>query len=143
MSARCAESPARLVERIFDVVDPRLAPSLRAELERPGPARTPVATQTLAIAGHRAAGKSRLLPLLAELTGRPGLDLDVELERLHGRPLRAWVTEDVSGFRAAEREAFLRLPAGSLVALGGGFLSHHPDALQGAFTVLVPLSVET
>jgi shikimate kinase len=143
MSARCAESPARLVDRILDVVDPRLAPALRAELARTGPARTPAPGQTLAIAGHRAAGKSRLLPLLSELTGRPGLDLDAELERLHGRPLRTWVTEDVAGFRAAEREAFLALPAGSLVALGGGFLSHHPDALRGAFTVLVPLSAET
>ncbi|WP_370459020.1 shikimate kinase [Aggregicoccus sp. 17bor-14] len=128
---------------VLDAVDPRLAPALREELARPGAALAPAATQTLAIAGHRAAGKTRLLPLLSALTGRPGVDLDAELARQHGRALRDWVREDVAGFRAAERAAFAQLPPGSLVALGGGFLSHHPDALAGTFTVLVPLSAET
>jgi shikimate kinase len=143
MSARSAERPTGLIQQILDAIDPRLAPTLRAELARPGPALAPAPGQTLALGGHRAAGKSRLLPLVSALTGRPGLDLDVELERRHGRPLREWVTQDAAGFRAAERALFLAQPAGSLLALGGGFLSHHSDALQGAFTVLVPLTLET
>jgi len=143
MSARSAERPTGLIQQILDAIDPRLAPDLRAELARPGAALAPAPGQTLALAGHRAAGKSRLLPLVSALTGRPGLDLDAELERRHGRPLREWVTQDVAGFRAAERALFLAQPPGSLVALGGGFLSHHAEALQGAFTVLVPLTLQT
>lgn len=143
MSARSPDRASGLVQQILDAVDPRLAPSLRAELARPGPTALPAPTQTLALAGHRAAGKSRLLPLVSELTGRPGVDLDAELARRHGRPLRTWVSEDVAGFRAAERAAFTQLPPGGLVALGGGFLSHHAEVLTGAFTVLVPVSLET
>ena len=143
MSARSPERASGLVQQILDAVDPRLAPSLRAELAQPGPASLPAPTQTLALAGHRAAGKSRLLPLVSELTGRPGVDLDAELARRHARPLRSWVSEDVAGFRAAERSAFTQLPPGSLVALGGGFLSHHAELLAGTFTVLVPVSLET
>lgn len=143
MSARSPESASGLVHEILEALDPRLAPALRAELARPGPASLPAPEQLLALAGHRAAGKSRLLPLLCALTGRPGVDLDAELERRHGRPLRTWVAEDVAGFRAAERAAFAQLPPGSLVALGGGFLSHHAPVLEGSFTVLVPVTLET
>ena len=35
------------------------------------------------------------------------------------------------------------MPPGSLVSVGGGFLSHHPEALVGMFTLLVPVSFET
>jgi shikimate kinase len=143
MSARSAERPAGLIQQILDALDPRLAPALRAELAAPGPALAPAPGQTLALAGHRAAGKTRLLPLVSALTGRAGLDLDAELERRHTRSLREWVTQDSAGFRTAERALFQQLPPGSLVALGGGFLSHHAQALQGTFTVLVPVSFET
>src|SRR5215218_4435866 len=98
MSARSAERPAGLIQHtvqaIVDAIDPRLAPALQAELARPGPALTPAPGQTLALAGHRAAGKTRLLPLVSALTGRAGVDLDAELERTHGRDLRDWVTQD-------------------------------------------------
>ena len=147
MSARSPERlPGRvdaILHDILEALDPRLAPALRAELAEPGPSALPAPGQTLALAGHRAGGKSRLLPLLGALTGRASVDLDAALEQLHGRPLRTWVSEDVAGFRAAERAAFLQLPAGSLVALGGGFLSHHGEVLTQAFTVLVPVSLET
>ncbi|HVG62499.1 MAG TPA: shikimate kinase [Hyalangium sp.] len=95
------------------------------------------------LAGHRTAGKTRLLPLVSWLLGRPGLDLDREIERTSGRSLKTWVAEDPKAFRAAERQALLSLPPGSLVAVGGGFLSHHPEALVGMFTVVVPISFET
>ncbi|KFE70359.1 shikimate kinase [Hyalangium minutum] len=97
----------------------------------------------MVLAGHRSAGKTRLLPVVSQLLGRPGLDLDVELERSSGRPLKTWVAEDPKSFRAAERQTLVELPPGSLVAVGGGFLSHHPDALAGMFTVLIPVSFET
>lgn len=97
----------------------------------------------MVLAGHRSAGKTRLLPVVSQLLGRPGLDLDVELERSSGRPLKTWVAEDPKSFRAAERQTLVALPPGSLVAVGGGFLSHHPDALAGMFTVLIPVSFET
>lgn len=99
--------------------------------------------RTVVLAGHRAAGKTRLLPVLSALLGRPGLDLDAELERTHGRSLKAWVAEDVAGFRAAERVAFGGLPPGGLVAVGGGFLAHHAAVLSEAWVVLIPVTFET
>ncbi|WP_245919118.1 shikimate kinase [Melittangium boletus] len=124
-------------------MDPRLIASVRAEFTLPAAAEPPHAARTVVIGGHRAAGKSRLLPLVSALLGRPGLDLDIELEQRTGRSLREWVATDTEGFRAAERALFLSLPPGSCVAVGGGFLSHHPDALEGSYTLLVPISFET
>jgi shikimate kinase len=144
MSGPSAERRTALLEEVLLSVDSRLAQGLRAQLSAPAPAPQRVAPlQTVALAGHRAAGKTRLLPLLSELLGRPGVDLDVQLEQQHGRSLREWVASDPAGFRAAERAAFQALPAGSLVALGGGFLSLHADLLAGVYTVLVPVSFET
>lgn len=97
----------------------------------------------MVLAGHRATGKTRLLPLVSRLLGRPGLDLDMEIERTAGRSLKTWIAEDPKAFRAAERQALLNLPPGVLVAVGGGFLSHHPDALAGMFTLVIPVSFET
>lgn len=116
---------------------------MRESLALPGPRALPAPGQTVVLAGHRAAGKTRLLPLVGQLLGRSGLDLDVELERSSGRPLKTWVAEEPSAFRAAERRALLELPPGSLVAVGGGFLSHHPEALTGMFILMVPVSFET
>ncbi|MBJ6762659.1 shikimate kinase [Myxococcaceae bacterium JPH2] len=143
MSERSAEARNQLVTQVLNAVDPRLKSSLRKALASPGPALRPSATQTVVIAGHRAAGKSRLLPLVSRLLGRPGLDLDAELERASGRSLRSWVAEAPGEFRVAERQALLNQPQGTLVSVGGGFLSHHPDALAGVFTLLVPLTFET
>lgn len=143
MSGPSAEQKHQLVQRILEAVDPRLAPALREELAGPGPRPLPAPGQTVAIAGHRSAGKTRLLPLVSALLGRPGLDLDAELERRSGRNLRDWVAQDTNGFREAERSLFLELPRGSVVAVGGGFLSHHPEALHPCYTLLVPVSFET
>lgn len=98
---------------------------------------------TVVLAGHRSAGKSRLLPLVAKALGRSAVDLDLELERRHGTPLRPWFESDERGFRIAERDTFRTLPSGIVVAVGGGFLSHHPDALRGCVVVEVPISFDT
>jgi shikimate kinase len=143
MSERSADPRRQLLGEILDAVDPRLGPGLRESLSQEGPAALPGAGQTVVLAGHRAAGKTRLLPLIGQLLGRTGVDLDVELERRSGRSLKAWVAEDPVTFRAAERQTLLGLHPGSLVAVGGGFLSHHPDALVGNFTLVVPVSFET
>ncbi|ATB33363.1 shikimate kinase [Melittangium boletus DSM 14713] len=143
MPGLSAEQRNQLIERILGAVDPRLIASVRAEFTLPAAAEPPHAARTVVIGGHRAAGKSRLLPLVSALLGRPGLDLDIELEQRTGRSLREWVATDTEGFRAAERALFLSLPPGSCVAVGGGFLSHHPDALEGSYTLLVPISFET
>ena len=71
------------------------------------------------------------------------MDLDAALEAQTGRTLRDWFREDAAGFRAAEREAFRALPARTLVAVGGGFLSLHGDLLADAEVILVPLTFET
>lgn len=143
MSERSADARRQLLEQLLDAIDPRLSPRLRGALALPGPIALPDAGQTVVLAGHRTAGKTRLLPLVSRLLGRTGVDLDVELERTSGRSLRTWVAEDPTAFRAAERQALLDMPPGSLVAVGGGFLSHHPDALAGIFTLVVPVSFET
>ncbi|MBS1151651.1 MAG: Shikimate 5-dehydrogenase alpha [Myxococcaceae bacterium] len=130
---------------LFSAIDPRLARSLQSEWERGRTrAHEPLPRGvTLALVGHRAAGKSSLLPEIARLLGREGVDLDAEVARRSGRPLHEWVTLDPSGFRLAERTCFESLPRGSLVACGGGFLSAHPDALRGCLAVLVPITLET
>lgn len=142
MSGPSAEQQ-HLVERILEAVDPRLSPSLREELQRPGPRALPAPGQTVVIGGHRTAGKTRLLPLVGQLLGRQGVDLDHELERRYGRSLREWVTKDHDSFRQAERGLLLELPRGSLVATGGGFLAYHAETLIHCYTLLVPISFET
>jgi shikimate kinase len=143
MSERSAETRRQLLEQILGAIDPRLSPGLREALARPGPTALPDPLQTVVLAGHRTAGKTRLLPLVGQLLGRAGMDLDAELERASGRLLRTWVAEDPVSFRAAERRTLLEVPPGGLVAVGGGFLSHHPEVLAGLFTLVVPVSFET
>jgi shikimate kinase len=103
---------------LFNAIDPRLTPQLEAEWERrrvrafePLPRGV-----TVALVGHRAAGKTRLLPALGGLLGRVGVDLDAEIERKFNRPVRRWLEDDETGFRAAERAAVEGLPRGALVA---------------------------
>lgn len=125
-------------------LDPRLRDRLALEL-----AQRPVGLEgvprgvTVVLAGHRAAGKSTVLPLVAQALGRPAIDLDAELERRAGRSLRSWFEADAASFRAAERSVFAALPPGGVVAVGGGFLSLHADLLRGCLTVLVPVTFET
>ncbi len=143
MSGPSAEQKHLLVQRVLEAVDPRVSPGLREELARPGPRSLPAEWQTVVIGGHRSAGKTRLLPLVSALLERPAFDLDAELERRAGRPLKEWVAEDMNGFRAAERALLQEMPRGSVVAVGGGFLSNHPEALATCYTLLVPISFET
>ncbi|MHB8418085.1 MAG: shikimate kinase [Myxococcales bacterium] len=133
-----------LIERIWAVVDPRLRRALAAELETAQPRPLPLGDGVrIALVGHRAAGKSRLAPLVGEWVGWPAVDLDAELEAQRGRRLSEWVPADEEDFRRAERELFEALPGGRVVAVGGGFLSHHPDALEGQVAVLVPITLES
>lgn len=137
---------SEIAARILDAIDPRLRPGLAEELSRRAGEVPPLALledAQLALVGHRTAGKTRLLPLVAQLTGRRPFDLDRELEAHHHRSLRDWVREDEPAFRAAERAQFLALPRGSVVAVGGGFLSLHPDLLAGHVALLVPITFET
>jgi shikimate kinase len=130
---------------LLSFIDPRLQPSLRATHTK-GPARPLdglARGQTVVLAGHRAAGKTTLLPHLAKALGRSAIDLDQHLAQTTGRDLKQWVATDQPGFRQAERAAFASLPPGVLVAVGGGFLAHHASALTGCLVVEVPISFET
>lgn len=126
-------------------IDPRLRPALEAELARRANEAIDGLPRgvTVVLAGHRAAGKSSVLPFFARALRRKAFDLDAELERTSGRSLREWVRADERSFRAAERATFSALPPGVVVAVGGGFLSHHGTVLRGLVTVLVPISFET
>ncbi len=126
-------------------IDPRLRAALEAELARRAAEAIDGVPRgvTLVLAGHRAAGKSSLLPFFANALGRTAIDLDAQLERTSGRSLREWVRSDEASFRAAERASFAELPPGAVVAVGGGFLSHHGALLRGHLTVLVPVTFET
>ena len=130
---------------LLDQVDPRLQPLLRAEWERRRGERVEAlpCDVTVVLAGHRAAGKSLMLQPVAKALGRDGVDLDLELVRRHQRSLFEWVQDDQRDFRAAERDTFRSLPSGLVVAVGGGFLSHHAELLRGCVTVEVPISFET
>ncbi len=130
---------------VRELIDPRVRPRLDDEWARlrdgwgePLPGATPIV-----LVGHRAAGKTTLAPALAERLGLPWLDLDAELERRAGRPLRGWLTGNPQGFRRAERELFVELRGPAVMAVGGGFLSLHADLLAGALAVLVPVSFES
>lgn len=130
---------------LLDGIDVRLRSGLRRALEdgRRAPLEGLPRGVTVVLVGHRAAGKSTLLPKVAAALSRPGIDLDEVLARRSGRSLRDWVRDDEAGFRVAEREAFEALPAGVVVAAGGGFLATHATALRDCVAVLVPVSFET
>lgn len=130
---------------LLEHVDARLRAALRAELSKR--AAEPIdgvpRNVTVVLAGHRAAGKSTLLPWVAKALGRTAIDLDAELERRAGQPIREWFARDEASFRAAERSLFESLPAGVVVAVGGGFLANHAASLAGRVTVVVPISFDT
>lgn len=128
---------------LFDELDHRLSANLRASYERRlgEPIDGLPRGTTVVLAGHRAAGKSRLLPHVAALLNRPAIDLDDVLARQ--RPLPDWVAHDVLSFRAAERAAFRQVPRGCVVSVGGGFLASHAPALAGCVVVLVPITYDT
>lgn len=130
---------------LFSEVDPRLAAELKADAERRcgEPVQPLPLGVSVVLAGHRAAGKSRLLPHVAALVGATPVDLDALIAVRAGRTLHDFVASDEPAFRAAEREAFLSLPRGCVVAVGGGFLSAHAEVLRGSVVVLVPITFET
>ncbi len=149
-AGRRSQQPAQRLGKhtavtLLDQVDPRLQPLLRAEWERRRHERVEAlpCDVTVVLAGHRAAGKTQLLPPVAKALGRDAVDLDAELVRRHQRPLREWLESDERSFRVAERDAFRSLPSGLVVAVGGGFLSLHAELLRGCLTVEVPISFET
>lgn len=129
------------VEEIIARVDPRLRDRVLQQVREAG-AQVQLGPRVVLV-GHRGAGKSTLLPHVAALLERRPLDLDAEIERALGRPIREVLREDERRFRAAEREQFQRAPAGTVVAAGGGFLALHADLLAGDTAVLVPVSFET
>ena len=140
-----ASPPEReLAQRIAEALDPRALPEVLAAYGRADPHRPlPPPEASVVLVGHRASGKSRILPMVAQLLRRRAVDLDAEISRRAGRELREWVAADPRGFREAERETFASLPPGLVVAAGGGFLALHADLLLGHVAVLVPVSFET
>jgi len=127
---------------VLALVDARVRDRVHAEYlaqPRSGKALGP----RVVLVGHRAAGKSTLLPAVAGLLGRKALDLDGEIERALGRPIRDVFKEDVRLFRSVEREVYQQLPKRTVVAAGGGFLALHADLLGEDTAVLVPVSFET
>jgi shikimate kinase len=130
---------------LLEQADPRLRDALSAEFTRRRGERLDGIPRgvTVVLAGHRAAGKTTLLPHVARALGREGLDLDTELARRSGRSLREWIVADERGFRDAERALFAELPRGLVVSVGGGFLSLHTSALKGCVVVEVPISFAT
>lgn len=136
-----AADRAALLREILDAVDERVRPGETDIVQRLSPSGRPA--PRVVLAGHRAAGKTRLLPLISSWCGVPGFDLDAEITERTGRTPREWIELDVSRFRALERETFAALPTPAVIAVGGGFLSLHPELLEGSTPVLVPVSFET
>ncbi|MBX5481050.1 MAG: shikimate kinase [Myxococcaceae bacterium] len=138
-------SASAALNTVLKAIDERAHGRVIADYEAaPRGASLPLdGARQVVLVGHRAAGKSRVLPILAELIGREAIDLDRELGRMHRRDLREWVASDPASFRAAERAAFAALPPGRIVAVGGGFWFHNPDALEGHVVVQVPVSFRT
>lgn len=137
-----------LMEKILARLDERLPLAALRELAEAEHARLPplrvTKTGQVALVGHRAAGKSRILGFLSAWCGRKAVDLDRHIETVHGRNLRDWFNEDPASFRKAERETFLALPPGQVVSCGGGFLSLHADLLGPPHVaVQIPVSFET
>lgn len=130
-----------LLAKICRQVDPRLGltPNRVLAAERLSP---PTAGH-IVLVGHRAAGKTRLLPLLAEWVNLPAIDLDAAIAKMTGRPVLELVQEDVRRFREEERRAFGAIDGRRVVAAGGGFLSNHADLLEGHTGVVIPISFET
>ncbi len=130
---------------LFDEVDQRLREQLLSDFDRRRLLKHESIARltTIVLAGHRAAGKSRLLPHIAKILQRQAIDLDAEIERRSQRRLFEWVQNDEPSFRAAERQCFESLRPGLVVAVGGGFLSHHTDALVHCLVVQIPVTLET
>lgn len=128
----------------WSAVDPRCRKDVRVQmLAATQPGQLPLHGH-VAFIGQRAAGKSTLLRALAAASDRAAFDLDACIESQHGMGVAELFAQGEPAFRAAERNAFARLEAPSLVACGGGFASHHADLLVPPHVpVLVPVSWDT
>jgi shikimate kinase/3-dehydroquinate synthase len=103
------------------------------------------------LSGFMASGKSTVGKLLAELAGRPFIDLDRRLESRFGAPIsRIFAERGEPAFRAAEREELRALlseqdgPA-PVIALGGGCLTLRElrlFALDRAVVITLELGVD-
>jgi shikimate kinase len=146
MSAPSLERRQALLDEALRFIDPRLAQRVAGEfaaaLGAP-PRCQPNARGGIVLAGHRAAGKTRLLPIVAAALDRPAVDLDAQIALRAGRSARDLFSRDPAAFRAAERARFAEVPERSVVAVGGGFLSLHADLLTAFLTVEVPISEAT
>ncbi len=96
------------------------------------------------------AGKSTLGPRVAELLGRPFIDLDRDLEQDLGTTIPEFFERrGETAFRMQEEGhaiAALRLPDPAVIALGGGAVqtpSIRHDLRDRAFTVLLEVDAET
>jgi len=146
MEALTPDTSDVTLDAILNGIDARLLPRCKRAFQEAMQAPTPPEVRRqgrVVLVGHRASGKTRMLPWMGRLLGLPTVDLDKELERQSGRKLRDWVTEDEPGFRKAERALFLSRPDSEVEAAGGGFLSLHADLLEGHTPVLIPVTFET
>ena len=101
----------------------------------------------IAVAGFMGAGKSTVGARVAEVTGRPFVDLDVLIERRHV-PIPRLFARGEAEFRRIEEETLAEVLAGpeSVVALGGGAVLSplSRERLRArAFTVYLDVDVET
>jgi shikimate kinase / 3-dehydroquinate synthase len=101
----------------------------------------------LALIGFMGAGKSTIGREVAERTGRPFVDTDEEIERLHG-PIPELFERGEPEFRRIEEQVVAEALAGpeAVIALGGGaVLSEQTrDRLEArAFRVFLDVDVET
>ncbi|MBI5494706.1 MAG: shikimate kinase [Deltaproteobacteria bacterium] len=128
---------------IADALDPRLRTAFLDDVQRAHRAPAPVLADRVVLVGHRAAGKTRLLPVLARLAGRDGVDLDARVEQDTGRTVRALFREGEPVFRAHEARVFRAITDPVVVAAGGGFFFHHAALLSSCTAVLVPVTFET
>jgi shikimate kinase / 3-dehydroquinate synthase len=100
----------------------------------------------LALAGFMGAGKTRVGAKVAELTHRPFVDLDAEIEAKHG-PIPELFERGEPEFRRLEENVLAEALAGpdSVVALGGGAVLsplNRERLKERAFTVHLEVDVE-
>src|SRR5690349_17385623 len=105
----------------------------------------------LIVNGFMASGKSSVGKRVAELAGRPFIDLDSRIEARFGAPIaRIFAEQGEAVFRAAEREELLAVldtptDAAPVVAVGGGCLVRRElrlRAVDQAVVVSLQVSVD-